>query len=88
MAEFSLLLADPKLRDVFATVSREKVMKVDDLVVPGESTEDRSTTRNLVRQLQDAKLVDVKQSIFPEFNVVYVTADGLEASRKLGRERL
>lgn len=88
MATLSLLLADPKLRDVFAKVSHEKVMKVDELVSPAESGEQRSLTRGLVQQLKAADLVDVKKSIFPEFDVVYVTAQGLEASRKLTRERL
>ena len=77
------LLSDRAARMVFDGVVRERTVKLGDLVRKVSGRLDERTTIERLDSLERAGLVNVSRATLPEWNVYYVTADGLELRRKM-----
>jgi len=81
------LLAAPVVRLVFERVLKNRSIRFGDLIKQVEQVDpnvDRRQAKATLDQLQNAHLIKEKGSALEDFNTYYVTADGLEASRKAG----
>lgn len=88
MNNLQILIDNPKIRSVFGAVSKNRMINVRDLRDLVEQSKDVSaedSTTEIIKQLKDAKLVDVQKSSISDFDMVYLTADGLDANRRIKR---
>jgi hypothetical protein len=87
MADPSLLIlmSDAVTRSMFEVVASNRWLRMGELLDQGsaKSHVSREAAQDSVRKLQDLKLIDVKSSGLEDFNTVFITAAGLEASRKI-----
>jgi hypothetical protein len=82
---FAFLLTQPTARKILDKVVQYKLIQVRDLVKQTEPDANAETTKGIVRELKDLRLIDEKTSAIDDFNTLYVTAAGLEANRKIGQ---
>jgi len=77
------VLCEPAVRNVFNEVVKRRTVQLGELVRLGRGGATRAGTRQLLDKLKDARLIAEQPSTLDEFSTYYVTADGLEADRKL-----
>jgi DNA-binding HxlR family transcriptional regulator len=75
-------LAKPTARLVFGQVVKNRTIRFGDLVKQVPAI-DQAVAREDLRGLEQANLIAKKSSAVEDFTTYYVTADGLEASRKI-----
>ncbi len=75
------VMADAVAASVLEQVARHRWLRLGDLFASGDVT--REAAKEGVRKLQGMEFIDMQQSGLEDFNTVYITADGLAASRKI-----
>lgn len=78
------LLTNPITRRVFGMVVKSRSIRFEQLVKQVEADVDRDRAKRTLQELIDAHLIKQKGSAVEDFATYYVTADGLEASRRVG----
>ncbi len=71
------LFADPETRAILQAVAKNRLVRYGDLVRIAPTTAPAN-----VQKLLDLNLINVKSSGIRDFDTLYITSDGLEASRK------
>jgi hypothetical protein len=89
MADINLVMAsvltDSVARSILEQVANSRWLRFGDLITEGGAADvSREKAKATVRKLQDLHLIEVKPSGFEDLSTVFITANGLEANRKLG----
>src|SRR5688572_11292525 len=88
-ATLASLLADSSARSALNHVAKSRWLRFSELVDKGaDPAAGREQAQATIRKLQDLKLIDVEPASIEDFNVVFITADGLETCRKLDRSHV
>ncbi len=78
------LFNDSAARTVLQEVARKRLVRFGDLLTGDEeSPARREAAKASVQKLQNLNLINVASSGIEDFNTVFITSDGLEASRKI-----
>lgn len=75
-------LTTPMVRPIFKLVVKNRSIRFGELARQVEPEVNREQAKITLKELKDAHLIKEKGSAVEDFNTYYVTADGLEASRK------
>lgn len=78
----TLTLGGPMVREVFKLLVQDKSIRFGDLVK--KASGERHEVKQALETLKDASLVKEAGAAIEDFSTYYVTADGLEAGRKVG----
>jgi hypothetical protein len=83
-----ILLSDPVTRRVFEIIAKNRTVKYKELWRYAESTtEDYGETKTKLDerlgQLKEARLIAEETAPISDFNIYYVTAEGLSVERRL-----
>ena len=81
--EILVLLEDSITRDLFASIVRNRRVKLETLIEKFGDKIDIETAKNKLNQLRKVGLIEEKTDILPEWNIYLITAMGLEANRRL-----
>ncbi len=76
------ILSDTETRSIFELVVKLKNARLD-MLLKKLDTDDQASVIIHLGRLQNVGLIDEKRSTLPEWNKYFVTADGLEAIRKI-----
>jgi DNA-binding transcriptional ArsR family regulator len=79
---------EPTARMILSVVAKSRLMLRGDLLTRareqfGESVAQETIQTNLDR-LKSLHLIDEKQTPVDDFNTLYITAEGLDANRRIG----
>ncbi len=77
------LLTDIVTRAVFEQVVKNRSIQLRELIKKLDPVLERDVALTTLKKLKDACLIAEKSSSLTDWNPYYVTADGLEASRKI-----
>ena len=80
-------LSEPVAHRVFEEVVQNRLIRMGALLKRVEDVADRQSIRKTLEALKEAQLIAEKPSAVEDFTTYYVTAEGLEASRKTGKMR-
>lgn len=78
-----LLLTSDPAKAILEEVARNRFIRFGDLLAKMQPLLDRAEAKNAVGKLKKFSLIDEKESAIEDFNTLFITADGLAASRKL-----
>lgn len=81
------VLAEPMARVLFEQVAKNRSIRFEQLLKRVQflySTLSREDARATLQQLKNAQLIGEISSPIEDFNTYYITAEGLEAGRKIG----
>ena len=78
------LLSDPIARRLFEYVVKMRSIRFEELAKRVEPEVDRQMAKTMLQKLEQAQLIGEKGAALDDYTTYYVTADGLEASRKFG----
>ena len=78
------LLSDPIARRIFEHVVKMRSIRFEELAKRVQPEVDRQLTKAMLQKLEQAQLISEKGASLDDYTTYYVTADGLEASRKFG----
>jgi hypothetical protein len=77
----ALLLEEESNRKVFNQILKNRKVQLKELIETGYS---RDRVKKALTNLKKYNLIGEHASTFDEFNTYYITADGLQAGRKIG----
>lgn len=85
MAEDSaiLLLTSDPAKAILEQVAKNRFIRFGELLEKTRPQFDRTEAKRAVGKLKQLNLIDEKESAIEDFNTLFITADGLAASRKL-----
>ena len=78
-----LLLTSNPAKAILEQVAKNRFIRFGDLLDKTEPRFDRLEAKRAVGKLKELKLIDERESAIEDFNTLFITADGLAASRKL-----
>lgn len=78
------LLSDPIARRIFDHVVKMRSIRFADIAKRVQPEVDRDAAKAMLQKLEQAQLIGEKGAALDDYTTYYVTADGLEASRKFG----
>jgi len=79
------VLNDSLNRNVFTTVAKARHIDFRDLVHALSPEPEKGAVEGSLRELEQAGLIKVESGSLSDFNIYYVTAEGLQMDRQLRR---
>lgn len=78
-----LLLTSDPAKEILEQVAKNRFIRFGELLAKIKPSFDRGEAKRAVGQLKQLNLIDERESAIDDFNTLFITADGLAASRRL-----